>query len=189
MLWMDGVPVHVSMRWAKGRELRVLSSATSGISEIPVVVDCSLTNTSFVTDDANNSNILQHSVVIMAALLFPFASAIAVPDGYVSLILLQEEDSSFYLQVPLNIIHSLCLKPRKYLRYLGWCILGVEGVLALRHGGSGIDTTGDLENQGIYYYVVDAGTGTLFPRPSLSSRAHVILMADYTVLRRSHPRC
>jgi hypothetical protein len=70
------------------------------------------------------------------------SSAISVPDGHIGLILLHEQHSSFYLQIPLDIIGSLCLKPRKYLLFLGWCILGVEGALALDRGGSRIDTDG-----------------------------------------------
>jgi hypothetical protein len=47
---------------------------------------------------------------------------------------------------------------RKYLVFLGWCILGVQGQLALEDGGDGIPTNGlSLENQGIYYYVADVG--------------------------------
>ncbi|OAX35777.1 hypothetical protein K503DRAFT_802544 [Rhizopogon vinicolor AM-OR11-026] len=45
--------------------------------------------------------------------------------------------------------------PLKYLLFLGWCILGVEGVLALTQDGDGIDTDGDLDNQGTYHYVAD----------------------------------
>ncbi|KAI0247736.1 hypothetical protein BJV78DRAFT_1157000 [Lactifluus subvellereus] len=86
------------------------------------------------------------------------SASISVSHGYVGLILLLEEDSTFYLQVPLDIIGSLCLKPLKYLLFLGWCILGIEGILALEPGGGGIDTDGDLDDQGIYYYVASAGS-------------------------------
>jgi hypothetical protein len=64
-------------------------------------------------------------------------------DGHVRLIILHEED----------VIRLLCLNPRKYLLYLGWCILGVEGELALEHNCDGIGTDGDLDDRGIYYYV------------------------------------
>jgi len=89
-------------------------------------------------------------------------SSISVPARHVCLILLHETNlsRSFYLQIPLEIINSLCLKPRKYLLYLGWCILGVEGKLARTHGGDGIDTDGGLEGRGIYFYIVADGTGT-----------------------------
>jgi hypothetical protein len=32
----------------------------------------------------------------------------------------------FYLDIPLDDINPLCLRPRKYLLYLGWCILGLD---------------------------------------------------------------
>ena len=31
-----------------------------------------------------------------------------------------------YLDIPLDTIDNLCLTPRKYLVYLGWCILGLD---------------------------------------------------------------
>ncbi len=80
----------------------------------------------------------------------------SVPEGHVALVLLREENSAFYLRIPLDI---LCLRPRKYLIFLGWCILGVEGVLALQPDGNGIDTDGDLDDQGIYHYVSNAMLG------------------------------
>ncbi|KAF8345096.1 hypothetical protein F5887DRAFT_229408 [Amanita rubescens] len=79
---------------------------------------------------------------------------ISVPKGHVALILLQDENwVHFYLQIPLDVIHNLCLNPRKYLLFLGWCILGVEGVLDLQPDGIGIDIDGGLDDQGIYHYV------------------------------------
>src|SRR5882762_2154793 len=81
----------------------------------------------------------------------------SIPLGHVRLILLSKDNSSFHLQIPLDIIGSLCLKPRKYLVFLGWCILGVQGRLARTDGGRGITTNGSLEDQGIYYYVADVG--------------------------------
>ena len=82
-----------------------------------------------------------------------------VPLGHVWLIILHQEPSSFYLQIPVDTIRSLCLKPLKYLLFLGWCILGVEGTLALENNGNAILTDGDLDERGIYYYVMNAGTG------------------------------
>lgn len=60
---------------------------------------------------------------------------VQVEPGHVALVLLQARNSVFYLEVPLAVINNLCLKPRKYLIYLGWCILGAKGVLALEPGG------------------------------------------------------
>ncbi|KAM6490780.1 hypothetical protein JOM56_013743 [Amanita muscaria] len=87
------------------------------------------------------------------------SSGSSVPKGHVALVLLREGDSELCLQIPSDSISSLCLTPRKYLLFLGWCILGVEGVLALEHDGDGIDTDGDLDDQEIYHYVPVAGLG------------------------------
>ncbi|KAF8343708.1 hypothetical protein F5887DRAFT_1134767 [Amanita rubescens] len=82
---------------------------------------------------------------------------IDVPEGYVALVLLREENtnSAFYLQIPLDIINGLCLRSLKYLHFLGWCILGAEGVLALEFDGDEINTDRDIVDQQIYYYVLD----------------------------------
>ena len=97
-------------------------------------------------------------------------------DGHVRLILLEEENSSFYLDIPLEIIESLCLKPLKYLLFLGWCILGVEGVLARKHDGDEISTDGTLDEHEIYYYVgpEDAGTFSLMMALLLCTRTEPI---------------
>jgi hypothetical protein len=97
------------------------------------------------------------SLVIMSS-----SSSSPVPDGHVWLVLLQGLRSSFYLEIPSDIIGSLCLKPLKYLLFLGWCILSVEGVLALEPNGEEIDTDEDLDKQGMYYFVAAEGTGTSF---------------------------
>lgn len=76
--------------------------------------------------------------------------------GHVRLILLSRNNSTFHLQIPIDVIDTLCLRPRKYLIFLGWCILGVEGHLSLEDHGDAIATDGPLENQ-IYYYVADVG--------------------------------
>jgi hypothetical protein len=44
----------------------------------------------------------------------------------IRLVLLTHRNSPFYLQIPLAHINSLCLKPLKYLLFLGWCILRVD---------------------------------------------------------------
>ena len=83
----------------------------------------------------------------------------SVPKGHVWLVLLHQEPSSFYLQIPVDTIRSLCLKPLKYLLFLGWCILGVEGTLALERNGDAIATDDDLDERGTYYYVMAVGAG------------------------------
>jgi hypothetical protein len=37
------------------------------------------------------------------------------------------DSPTLYLEIPLIHLASLCERPRKYLRYPGWCIMGVEG--------------------------------------------------------------
>jgi len=84
-----------------------------------------------------------------------------VPDDHVALVLLEDTKASFYLQVPLTTIRALCLKPLKYLLYLGWCILGAEGVLSLKPDDPDeIDTDDDAVGGEIYYYVPAAPLGT-----------------------------
>ena len=84
----------------------------------------------------------------------------------VMLILLQTEDhpDSFYLEIPLAIIRRLCLTQRKYLLYLGWCILSFDvdvgdlGLAVEDEDGilDEIDSDGDVEG-GVIYYLVTAG--------------------------------
>ena len=87
-----------------------------------------------------------------------------VPVDHVALTLLEDEESAFYLQIPLGIIHALCLKPLKYLLFLGWCILGAEGVLSLQPDDHvGIDTDEDAVGGEVYHYVPAAPLlGTFF---------------------------
>ena len=87
------------------------------------------------------------------------SDTLSIEAGHVRLIPLQDDNSSFHLDIPLEIIESLCLKPLKYLLFLGWCILGVEGVLTYERDGNEIDTDGNLGEHEIYYFVEpdDAG--------------------------------
>ena len=88
-----------------------------------------------------------------------------VPSGHVRLVLVQ--DPLFYLEIPLNIICALCLKPRKYLIFLGWSILGVEGGLAEHHSSKQMGLEGALNDKGLYHYVTPEDTGKYFSTPSL----------------------
>ena len=74
------------------------------------------------------------------------------PSGFIHLILLSQENP-FYLEIPIAIVSTLCLSPRKYLRYLGWCVLGVDGVLKDEQGNE-IALNGELLDQGVYHYIV-----------------------------------
>lgn len=87
-------------------------------------------------------------------------SEISVHEGHVALVLLPVEGnpggSNFYLEIPIGIINSLCLRPRKYLRFLGWCILGNTGKLSFVRGGEEIDDPdGGVQDREVYYYVMN----------------------------------
>jgi len=106
---------------------------------------------------------------------WPMAMAYQTPQpeapqqGKVWRILYEPSDGqgSFYIDIPIHIIEPLCLHPRKYLRYLGWCVLGIEGRVLL--GAQDIGDEPELVNQGVHRYVVDA---TGFSRsPSIDNRA------------------
>lgn len=76
------------------------------------------------------------------------------PPGSVHLILFRcENEDVFYLEIPIHILITLCISPLKYLRYLGWCVLGVEGTLVDEQGNKA-PLSGALTDQGIYQYIV-----------------------------------
>ncbi|KZP28689.1 hypothetical protein FIBSPDRAFT_927455 [Athelia psychrophila] len=74
------------------------------------------------------------------------------PPGFIHLVLLSQADP-FYLEIPTKIVKTLCLRPLKFLRYLGWCVLGVEGDLVDKQGRE-IGLNGELLGQGVYHYTV-----------------------------------
>ena len=106
-------------------------------------------------------HVMRHAYKSHAAIMSD--SGATLVDGNVRLSLLGEGTSSFYLDIPSDVIKSLCLKPLKYLLFLGWCILGVEGVLSRDHAGDEISTDEPLHDREIYYYAgpEDAGTFSL----------------------------
>ena len=112
-----------------------------------------------------------------------------IPDDHIALILLEDKGSQFYLQVPLTTIHALCLKPLRYLLYLGWCILSAEGVLSLdRDDHDGIDTDEDVVGGEVYYYVPAGPLGMfLFLSCMLQDLQH--LNTYLSVHQRSCPSC
>ena len=89
-----------------------------------------------------------------------------IPAGHVCPNLVHKHNSWFYLHVPLAIIDSLCLKPCMYLKFLGWCILGIEGMLSLKNGSGEIETDGTLDDEGVYYYVTPT-SGRFYSKLSL----------------------
>ncbi|KAG7442237.1 uncharacterized protein BT62DRAFT_955169 [Guyanagaster necrorhizus] len=78
----------------------------------------------------------------------------APPPGFVQLVLLPQD--SFYLEVPMQIATTVCLYPLKYLRYIGWCVLGVIGTL-VDETGDAVELDGELVDRGVYRYDVPGG--------------------------------
>lgn len=86
------------------------------------------------------------------------------------MVLLQRGNSDFYLEIPIlsgpiPIINSLCLRPRKYLRFLAWCILGNHGKLVVEPGGDELDDSdGGMEYRDMYYHDMNNGYGAFHSR-------------------------
>ena len=76
---------------------------------------------------------------------------ISISEGHVGLVLLTDGDSSFYLEIPLVAINANSLDAAKYLLFVGWCVMGAEGLLSLQPDGEELDV--DIEEEGIYYYL------------------------------------
>jgi hypothetical protein len=89
-------------------------------------------------------------------------------EGNIQFIVFSPPDGSpaLYLEIPIAHLRSLCERPRKYLRYLGWCIMGVEGRVA-RVSPQPTDDIGDegvLEAESVYSYQIPEGP-YLFHQP------------------------
>jgi len=96
------------------------------------------------------------------------------PSGSVHIILFRRENEDpFYLEIPIHIIITLCKSPRKYLQYLGWCLLGVGGTLVDEQGNE-VPLSGALTDRGIYQYIV----------PSENPLAHAV---DLEVIKEKTP--
>ncbi|KAF7983186.1 hypothetical protein HWV62_23436 [Athelia sp. TMB] len=87
------------------------------------------------------------------------------PDGHVRLHLHQipSDDTTgadplrdAYLEIPIKTIKTLCLSPLKYLRYLGWSTLGVDGHISTTlQPGTCLPAEVIIKNRKTYYYIVD----------------------------------
>ncbi|KIJ30113.1 hypothetical protein M422DRAFT_268360 [Sphaerobolus stellatus SS14] len=53
------------------------------------------------------------------------------PADHIQLVLYNDHSigHNFYLEIPIWVVTQHCLKPFKYLRYIGCAVLGVEGVI------------------------------------------------------------
>lgn len=75
--------------------------------------------------------------------------SIFISEDHVGLVLLSDGDSSFYLEIPLDSVDANCLDAARYLLFVGWCIMGVEGVLPLEPDGQEHDLVGEIVEQAI----------------------------------------
>ncbi len=83
-----------------------------------------------------------------------------VPEGRIHLIIYElPGQSPFLLEIPTGFIETLCTRPRKYLRYLGWCILGVDGHVSMQYPAieEDIGNNGLLVDAAVYCYKVRPG--------------------------------
>jgi hypothetical protein len=82
-------------------------------------------------------------------------------EGSIQLIVVRplNDSPALYLEIPVDHLNSLSERPRKYLRYLGWCIMGVEGHVA-RDSPQPEDDIGDeggLQAGSVYSYQTAEG--------------------------------
>ncbi|KAJ7639352.1 hypothetical protein FB45DRAFT_905375 [Roridomyces roridus] len=82
-------------------------------------------------------------------------STAAPPGGHVWLILSHSNDV-FYLEIPTRIIKTNCRRPVKYLRFLGWCIMGRSGAIKTDRAGVAMGDEDTLNDETIYYFVTNA---------------------------------
>ncbi|KAJ7669051.1 hypothetical protein B0H14DRAFT_3538832 [Mycena olivaceomarginata] len=66
---------------------------------------------------------------------------------------LAPELDSLYLDVPVDAVASLCLHPVKYLRFLAYCILGVDGTIAMEDFEGEVLPDEDRLGEGVYCFV------------------------------------
>ncbi|KAJ7492928.1 hypothetical protein B0H11DRAFT_2006665 [Mycena galericulata] len=85
----------------------------------------------------------------------PAATPPVVAPGHVHLILSHSIDS-FYLEIPISVIQFNSVHPIKYLRFLGWCVIGILGTVKSDRQGSDLANTAPLQDQGRYFYIYNA---------------------------------
>ena len=79
----------------------------------------------------------------------------AIIAGHIHLVLSHSADD-FYLEIPIAVVQSNSVHPIKYLRFLGWCIIGILGTVKTDREGVDIVDTALLQDRGTYFYVYDA---------------------------------
>ncbi|KAJ6529483.1 hypothetical protein DFH09DRAFT_934820 [Mycena vulgaris] len=108
------------------------------------------------------------------------ATPAIVAAGHIHLILSHSTDD-FYLEVPIAVIHSNSVHPIKYLRFLGWCVIGRLGAVKRTRGGADIADTAPLQDRRTYLYVYDAADNALkyaVDLEVLKTRSHISTSAS-----------
>jgi hypothetical protein len=65
------------------------------------------------------------------------------------------------LKIPIGDVSRFSTKPRKWLHYVAWCIIGFDGHLSREEDGGGIDDEDSLDPLGEdeqYFYVIPEGS-------------------------------
>ncbi|KAF7371518.1 ER-Golgi vesicle protein transport Sft2 [Mycena venus] len=83
------------------------------------------------------------------------ATPAIIAAGHIHLILSHSTDD-FYLEIPIAVVQSNSVRPIKYLRFLGWCIIGILGTVKSDREGVDIVDPALLQDRGTYFYVYDA---------------------------------
>ena len=79
-----------------------------------------------------------------------------IPDNHVRLVL--HRGDNIYLEVPIAIVTDLVLKPFKFLRYLGWSILGVSGdLLDAQDVAVDLESTDLIPKRTYWYHYQETG--------------------------------
>lgn len=63
-----------------------------------------------------------------------------------------DDPKALYLEIPLECIRSLCLKPGKFLRFLAYAILAIDGTIVQLSGQTTLADESQLEDGGIYIF-------------------------------------
>ncbi|KAI0266163.1 hypothetical protein BC834DRAFT_969666 [Gloeopeniophorella convolvens] len=83
--------------------------------------------------------------------------------GHIWLILHKSTLSSpsFYLDLEIAFVKTLCHKPIKYLKYLACCILGLRGEVFLNDSEQEVSGDEELREQSLYFFRPDANDSDL----------------------------
>ena len=93
------------------------------------------------------------------------ATPAIVAARHVRLILSLSTDD-FYLEIPISVVQSNSVRPIKYLRFLGWCIMGILGTVKSDRAGADLADNAHLQSQAIYFYVYDASDDDGWSHPN-----------------------